>query len=595
MAIKHTKGFTLVEVLIYTGILSITGALLSGVLINTTKIKGRETASIEVNNQLNFALQNIQRAIMDSSVIDITAGVSTSTLNLKFKDNAQNPTQFYISNGVLYKQVATAAAQPVTNSNVVVNAVNFLKISGYTGHDSVQVDLTLSYNTASTSQDFSFSRSLSSAIARVSAATFDSNLIPGADNNYDIGQTTARWNNMYLSGKLGIGTTAPAAQLHLNTIAGTDAFTIGSTTTHFLVDKSGRVGIGTTTPWGLLSVNPNGITGPAFVIGSSTATNLIVTNGGNVGIGTTTPQADLEVVGNIIIDRSADTNDLLFKDDGTVRGTIQYVPGGVRGLEIMAATGQPLSFGAGQTASYMTILSTGKVGIGTTTPQWLLNPASLTASQLALSAGAGVNQWAFRNAGGNLYIATTTVAGTATSSMPALTILNTNSSVGIGTTNPVYNLDVNGDINYTGALRHGGSLFAFDAAGSGLEIYQFSISNNTNWTAMPDVSTTVTLANQSRVLVMVQCNWERTGGSYTSTLSNRINRDSGTEISIGQDLGGNVTGGQLNPILGLYISNLFTGLAAGSHMFTYEVKTTAYTDTWAVVVGNPCKITAIPL
>ncbi|MEK7170648.1 MAG: hypothetical protein AAB767_05155, partial [Patescibacteria group bacterium] len=34
--------------------------------------------------------------------------------------------------------------------------------------------------------------------------------------------------------------------------------------------NSGEVGIGTTTPWGLLSVNPNGITGPSFVIGSST-------------------------------------------------------------------------------------------------------------------------------------------------------------------------------------------------------------------------------------------------------------------------------------------------------------------------------------
>ena len=53
------------------------------------------------------------------------------------------------------------------------------------------------------------------------------------------------------------------------------------------------------TPWGLLSVNPNGITGPAFVIGSSTATNLIVTNGANVGIGDTSPSTALEVAGTI--------------------------------------------------------------------------------------------------------------------------------------------------------------------------------------------------------------------------------------------------------------------------------------------------------
>ena len=66
--------------------------------------------------------------------------------------------------------------------------------------------------------------------------------------------------------------------------------------------------------------------------------------------------------------------------------------------------------------------SSRNVGIGTTTPTWLLNPSSATAAQLALSAGAGFSQWAFRNAGGNLYFATTTVAGTATSSISALSI-----------------------------------------------------------------------------------------------------------------------------------------------------------------------------
>jgi hypothetical protein len=55
------------------------------------------------------------------------------------------------------------------------------------------------------------------------------------------------------------------------------------------IDLGGNLGVASTSPWGLLSVNPNGISGPAFVIGSSTATKLIVTNGGNVGISTTSP------------------------------------------------------------------------------------------------------------------------------------------------------------------------------------------------------------------------------------------------------------------------------------------------------------------
>ena len=72
----------------------------------------------------------------------------------------------------------------------------------------------------------------------------------------------------------------------------------------------------------------------------------------------------------------------------------------------------------------------GKLGIGTTTPTWLLNPSSATASQLALSEGAGIAQWTFRNAGGNFYLSTTTVAGTATTSISALEIAGD----GFGTT-----------------------------------------------------------------------------------------------------------------------------------------------------------------
>ncbi|MDP2594043.1 MAG: hypothetical protein Q8P36_01770, partial [bacterium] len=77
--------------------------------------------------------------------------------------------------------------------------------------------------------------------------------------------------------------------------------------------------------------------------------------------------------------------------------------------------------------------ASGNVGIGTTTPTWLLNPSSATAPQLALSAGAGFSQWAMRNAGGILYIATTTVAGTATSTTAALTI-DANGNISIAST-----------------------------------------------------------------------------------------------------------------------------------------------------------------
>ena len=101
--------------------------------------------------------------------------------------------------------------------------------------------------------------------------------------------------------------------------------------------------------------------------------------------------------------------------------------------------------------SSLVVLATNKVGISTSTPYYNLTIASTTGSQLALSSGAGFAQWAFRNAGGNLYFATTTVAGTATTSLSALTIMGSNNYVGIGTSSPMALLTVAG--SNTNAFR----------------------------------------------------------------------------------------------------------------------------------------------
>jgi hypothetical protein len=86
----------------------------------------------------------------------------------------------------------------------------------------------------------------------------------------------------------------------------------------------------------------------------------------------------------------------------------------------------------------------GNVGIGTTTPNWLLQ-VSGTRPSLALSdysAAANLKHWLFSSMGGNLYIGTSTDAY-ATSTPAALTILN-NGNVGISTTSPSQQFSISG-------------------------------------------------------------------------------------------------------------------------------------------------------
>ena len=106
--------------------------------------------------------------------------------------------------------------------------------------------------------------------------------------------TSGTSSTLWLTG----ATVSLAASSSVLTFASSTAFT-ASGSAWFATDAGSKVGIGTTSPWALLSINPNGITGPAFVIGSSTATNFIVANNGYVGIGSASPNYALDVNGDI--------------------------------------------------------------------------------------------------------------------------------------------------------------------------------------------------------------------------------------------------------------------------------------------------------
>lgn len=136
---------------------------------------------------------------------------------------------------------------------------------------------------------------------------------------------------------------------------------------------------------------------------------------GNVGIGTTGAPSG----GKLQIIQSVDTN------AGGL--TISNVGASASNRIWMDSTGNA-RLDAGGTAGGLILFNgagTGNAAIGTTTSQiGKFTSFSSTAPQLSLSAGAGLAQWVFRNAGGNLYLSTTTVAGTATTTTSALSILN---------------------------------------------------------------------------------------------------------------------------------------------------------------------------
>ena len=176
-------------------------------------------------------------------------------------------------------------------------------------------------------------------------------------------------------------------------------WTLGTSTVGTLLHGglavNGNVGIGTSTPWGQLSINPNGITGPAFVIGSSTYTSFLVANNGRVGIGTTTPSSLITVYGNFFLEGSN-----RYINFATTTGTLGY---GLRDnagtIEFKNSGGSwtGIGTGGGGAFSFTPLTNFNLNVVATTTPLWLQN--GLMASTTSYFNGIGMATNSYLNFG----------------------------------------------------------------------------------------------------------------------------------------------------------------------------------------------------
>jgi type II secretory pathway pseudopilin PulG len=226
------RGFSLIELLLYVGILAITSGLLVSILLTTTRVQISETTSNEVNSQLNFTLQTIQRLVRESSNIE-TVGINNIEtdpdvtelvyMKLRMEDPLLDPTCIsQVENSIRITQGPQStypndrkckkSNHPDNIYNITTDKVKvpktptpgleIVKYSNPPAHDSVQIDLTLSYSP--TNPQAQVTRTLQSAVGRASAATFDSDLLPGATGIRNIGQPTTRWLNGYFGGDVEI-------------------------------------------------------------------------------------------------------------------------------------------------------------------------------------------------------------------------------------------------------------------------------------------------------------------------------------------------------------------------------------------------------
>ena len=230
------------------------------------------------------------------------------------------------------------------------------------------------------------------------------------------------------SGNVGVGTTSPVAPLVISN-SGAEGWEIGYTS-----GTTELVGYNRSTS----ARTPMKVIGQTFLVqtGNPSLTNgLYQDSSGNVGIGTTSPTYMLDVQGTDAALRLKGTASTGFIADQATSGLVSL---------INYDSGADLRFGTASTER-MRIDSSGRVGVGTSSPQQVLHLASSAATTLLQfndsGSGGTAAQVRIGSAGNDFVVLNNTGSNTATERLR----ITSGGSVGIGTTSPGRQLQINGD------------------------------------------------------------------------------------------------------------------------------------------------------
>lgn len=414
---KDNRGFSLVELLVYVSILGIASGLMVGILSTLVRVQNQETSLLEVSEQSQFLLQSIQRNIRDSSAIVVKTATTTtpldqdavpaegSVLRLKMRSGGATSTVTIYLQGTAVKiterndNTLAESTSAITSDRVLVSSLSFKKRSNPPGHDAVLVDFTIAFNT--TNPQLSVSRTLQSAISRVSAAVFDSAILPSDDTGtYAIGSASARWgsgyfkSNLIVNGKIGVATTTTptyevdisggvrataASTFSTSTFTGFVAIGTSTAPTSYALDVSGALRAATSTFTGFVGIGSGVSTATSTIYvrrdANDSLTSLFIVNGSTGS--SARPQIavgeDELFKGFAMSYRGANAanTDLASASSTGVLHAFSSANQGINIIASSASASSSIRFATGGQATSserMRITSTGNVGIGTTAP-----------------------------------------------------------------------------------------------------------------------------------------------------------------------------------------------------------------------------------
>lgn len=141
------RGFSLLELIIYIAITIMITVVLTELVVVMLRVRERNLAEREVQQNLRFAISRLERAITQATAVTGSYPADTLTLTI-----GGASTVFSLSGGALQINEAGAGAVSLTTSKVTVSALSvgnmFTKIASVgSSKDSIQIKIKVEYVT----------------------------------------------------------------------------------------------------------------------------------------------------------------------------------------------------------------------------------------------------------------------------------------------------------------------------------------------------------------------------------------------------------------------------------------------------------------
>lgn len=157
---RHTKGFTLIEMILYVALCSIILLSLSTFLSFLLEQRVRSQAITEVNQQGFQVLSLITQTVRNGRSIQTPSiGTSSTTLSVVVTNAFLSPTVFSVSSSTFMIREGGRTPVALTNSRVKVSGLTFQNISSASSSEKiVRISFTMDYNNVSGKNEYSFTK-----------------------------------------------------------------------------------------------------------------------------------------------------------------------------------------------------------------------------------------------------------------------------------------------------------------------------------------------------------------------------------------------------------------------------------------------------